>query len=250
MTVTIDPNASVQFCSCPVTGEGYPRQIVVDFGRQELRFGIDMHGLLHWTAYRIDTFVGNRRLAGVLRGIADTYFAFEDEADYLIADMRDEGNTEDFDFPEPSVPTVDPRLLELEDGLVYISGSFSEVLWEGQAPHPVLQRNEGEKMDFMLPELIADRHGIRGIRVSVLDLVSWIAGPRQRNVLSFQSLDHWVDHLDETAVASREAHLLYREERFAKILAAAKARPKDTGSMAPPSAAEQDSMLAELSALI
>ncbi len=253
MTIFLVPDSDTQWITSH-SGDSYPRQVVIDLGRPGMRYGIEMRDLIHWTAYRLDTgsqgLITNHRTAAVLRNIAEEFYPYiDDEAGYLAEEIEDAGGECDTDFEDPTVPSVDRRLLGLEDGMAKVDYTFVETLLGDQEPHPILQHNAATTIDFEFPSAAVQKFGIRGIRVCVLDLVGWLTEGAIRSALAFkENQDTWLDELEAAGLRAKAAGHRYRTDRV-RWFTERRSTSSSPGVHAP-SAAEQDRMLMELSALI
>lgn len=254
MPISFDLSAAVQWIVSPRGGDEYPRQVVIDLGLIDGRYCLEMRDLIHWTAYRLDTGGGgaiNHRTAVLLRSIAEQFYPYgEDEADYIIEDLREEGCVDDLEYEDPATPPVDPRLLGLTDGMVHVSETFDEVLWSDQAPHPILRRNAAETVDFLFPTVVAEAFGIKGIRVCVLDLLSWLIEHANREALSFENEDAWLTELEISRLRKTAAVSRYQSQRLRGQVEKASNGGERAIKREALSDAQKDQALAELASII
>lgn len=255
MNISIDPDPCVQWMSSHFSDSSYPRQVVVDFGRPGMRYCFEMRDLIHWTAYNYDTgFEGsiiNHRTAVVLRSIVEEFYPYQvDEAEGIAWELEDAGEEVDLDFEDPPLPRVDVRLLGLTDGMVCVDAAFSDSRWSGHhRPHPVLGQNALATVDFVFPDAVVEKFGIRGIRVCVLELVCWLMEGAVRTALSMEANQEvWLDELASAMTRSSAAAGRYRTKRLQQH------DPQQFTSASPgtkpPTEIEQEQMLGELAALI
>jgi hypothetical protein len=100
--------------------------------------------------------------------------------------------------------------------MISATDTFTETLWIDEDPHLVLKHKAETTINFVFPQRVLERFGVRGIRVSVLDLICWLAEPAARSALALEE-DQGV-WLDELVTAERRATDVwdqYRTERCA-----------------------------------
>jgi hypothetical protein len=246
MPVAIDHVSTAAIAASNPLGS-YPNVVVVDFGRERFNYcPISMRDLIQWTAYRLDCDGGNHRAASLLRAIAEQFYPMsEDQADWIIEDLEDQGRLISHDFEEVFPPAVDPRLLKLVDGFACCPETFE------QHSMPALDRNEANFLDFAFPDVAVVRFGLRGIRIHCLDLIWWHYADNECREMAHQDEEAWLDVWE----MSSDRHLTnerYRADirmraNYGDHAVDGDRRPSHGGTTHP---AEQDAILAELAGLI
>jgi hypothetical protein len=108
---------------------------------------------------------------------------------------------------------VDVRLLDLKEGMVFLTGTFEEDLSRDYLPHPTLAANAKETIDFTFPAEAHEIFGVRGIRVYVLDLITWFMEGNHSAAMSFENLETWLDRFENSQLDVQEVDLDYEETR-------------------------------------
>lgn len=258
MSIALCYNSPTQWIESPHQSEPYPRQVVVDFGRPELRYGLSVRELVHWFAYRLDTadndYITNHRLAVLLRAIAEHFYPFlDDETELLVENLQDSGCTDDLSFELPNAPDIDVRLLNLIDGFVVCDDAFVEALWGDEERTPALVRGEQNYLDVVFPPVVFDWFGIRGLRVHTLDLINLISSAINRTEMAYQDQEAWLDMLE----LAKHRNAANHDFRFDAYLRARHGdgrvddlrnpESRERGTVSPE---EQDTILEELKSLI
>ena len=239
--ISVTENYASQWAVVAGVGEEYRLQQSVSIEGLKGEFPFSMRSLLHFAAYRLDTgfedYVENHELAVLLRSLCDRYYPHRED-DAAAPKKHDIGSS------SLSIPLVDPRRLNLRDGLAVIEDTFTEPLSSGQSRRPALVANSELTLDFLVPKAAFATHGIKGLRISALELLNWLQSDLRLRHNAHRRQEEYVSDF----TADVEAIHLAREQRLLEKYGADALRNTE----APASAAlgaNAEKMLSELAGL-
>ena len=216
--IKVTAEHSSQYIKDPVSGLSHRRQHAVDIDGVGCGLLFDMRDLLQGVAYRLDTgregYIENHILAVALRSLSETYYPYNDDfATYISEEFQANGET--IVVPNVDLPfrLVDTRLLGLEDGYAVLRASFEEQLIGEQARYPTLLTNSMDTLDFAFPERAISTHGIKGLRISKIDFLSWF---RDQGVLenAYRPLKEVVEEYNVAFSQRRTAYEQRMTDRY------------------------------------